>query len=139
LSEASPDDVNRLWAGLGYYRRAKSLQNGSKTCVQDFSGLLPDNVSDLLKISGIGPYTAGKSLEFFIAINVHNSLFLLGAIASIAFNKVEPLVDGNVIRVLSRLRAINEEYGTADMDKYTWALARQLVDPISPGIFNQVF
>ena len=87
LARATPDEVNALWAGLGYYRRAQQLLKGAQSVVGTFDGKIPDTAEELKRIPGIGPYTAG-------------------AISSIAFGKAEPLVDGNVIRVLSRLFAL---------------------------------
>ena len=118
LSAASPDEVNKMWAGLGYYRRAQQLLEGAKKVTADFGGVVPGTVAELLTVPGIGPYTAG-------------------AIASIAFNKPVPLVDGNVIRVMSRLRALTSEVGSKDMDKACWALGAAAVDPVDPGAFNQ--
>ena len=118
LSEASEDDVNAMWAGLGYYRRARSLLTGAKKIVADFNGIMPSNIEQLKEIPGIGPYTAG-------------------AISSIAFNNVQPLVDGNVIRVLSRLFALKESVGSSVMDKLCWSIAGRLVHPDQPGDFNQ--
>uniref|UniRef100_A0A7N0U976 Adenine DNA glycosylase n=1 Tax=Kalanchoe fedtschenkoi TaxID=63787 RepID=A0A7N0U976_KALFE len=87
LAGASIEEVNELWAGLGYYRRARFLLEGAKMIV-DGGGEFPKSVEGLCKIRGIGNYTAG-------------------AIASIAFEKAVPLVDGNVIRVIARLKAIS--------------------------------
>jgi len=105
LSKASVEDVNKLWAGLGYYRRARNLLEGAQQVMENFGGVLPETVEELKKIKGIGDYTSG-------------------AIASIAFNKTVPLVDGNVIRVLSRLRAIKQR---PKASKENWKLARSLV------------
>ena len=118
LAAATPEEVNAMWAGLGYYRRAQALLNGARDVVARFGGEVPDAVDDLKSIKGIGPYTAG-------------------AIASIAYNKVEPLVDGNVVRVLSRLRAQKAEVGSTELDKACWKLCAQIVDPHHPGDFNQ--
>ena len=85
LAAAPLDDVLALWAGLGYYARARSLHTGAKEIDARFAGKLPARASELLEIKGIGPYTAG-------------------AIASIALGERAPLVDGNVARVLSRVR-----------------------------------
>ena len=115
LSKAQPDAVNVLWSGLGYYSRAQRLLEGAQKVVQEYNGELPDTVSKLLEIPGIGPYTAG-------------------AISSIAFNKKEPLVDGNVIRVLTRVRGIKNEINPS-VEKRIWGIARSLVDPEEPGIF----
>lgn len=118
LANATPDEVNALWAGLGYYRRAQMLLKGAQMVVKEFNGDLPQKVSELLTIPGIGPYTAG-------------------AIASIAYNQSEPLVDGNVIRVFSRLRALKLEVGGGAMEKACWRIAADLVSQDQPGDFNQ--
>lgn len=91
LSKADIEKVNTLWAGLGYYSRAKRLWEGAKKIVQEFDGRLPNNARDLQKeVPGVGRYTAG-------------------AVASIVFGECTPVVDGNVIRVLSRWRAIHAD------------------------------
>lgn len=118
LASASPDEVNKMWAGLGYYRRAQMLLKGANKVVEDFNGVLPDSTQELLTIPGIGPYTAG-------------------AIASIAYDKAEPLVDGNVMRVFSRLLALKLEVGGGAMEKQCWKIATDLVPTESPGDFNQ--
>ncbi|KAJ8903446.1 hypothetical protein NDN08_004554 [Rhodosorus marinus] len=114
LSRAEEDRINELWAGLGYYRRARMLHQGAKLVVEKHGGTIPQDTVDLLKIPGIGPYTAG-------------------AIASIAFRKAEPLVDGNVARVFSRLLSIDEE----PSNKVFWVAARRALDGNNPGDFNQ--
>ncbi|GKU97799.1 hypothetical protein SLEP1_g10888 [Rubroshorea leprosula] len=117
LAQASLEEVNEMWAGLGYYRRARFLLEGTKMIVSGWSEF-PCTVSALRKVPGIGDYTAG-------------------AIASIAFNEVVPVVDGNVIRVLARLKAISENPKDKLTIKNFWKLAAQLVDPSQPGDFNQ--
>lgn len=87
LAGASQEDVYKAWEGLGYYSRAGNLRKGAKFCTEHFAGELPGDYQKLLSIPGIGPYTAG-------------------AIASLAFGLPEPAVDGNVIRVFSRLYAL---------------------------------
>ncbi|GAA5853736.1 hypothetical protein JCM5353_003452 [Sporobolomyces roseus] len=114
LSEATLDEVNSIWTGLGYYSRAKRLFEGSKTVMRDFKGMVPDNVEDLLKIEGIGPYSAG-------------------AISSIAFGNSSSLVDGNVTRVLSRLTAFHSPSTAKATTNYIWALADQLVPEEGDG------
>lgn len=118
LAASTEEEVNKLWAGLGYYRRARQLLAGAKEVVNKFNGQIPFEIDDLLKIPGIGPYTAG-------------------AISSIAFNKPNSLVDGNVIRVLSRLRAVPYEIGTKQLESLMWKIAADIVDPDRPGDFNQ--
>lgn len=100
LAAAESSDVTAAWAGLGYYRRARSLHLAAKLIVEKHDGRVPTSHADLLTLPGVGRYTAG-------------------AIASIVFNQPQPLVDGNVVRVLSRLAA---RPGAAD-DKATieWA------------------
>ncbi|KAK3184614.1 hypothetical protein Dsin_031900 [Dipteronia sinensis] len=117
LSQASLEEVNEMWAGLGYYRRARFLLEGAKMIV-DGGGGFPNTVSALLKVPGIGNYTAG-------------------AIASIAFKEAVPVVDGNVIRVLARLKSISANPKDSLTVKKFWKLAAQLVDPCWPGDFNQ--
>lgn len=85
LAEAPLEQVNELWSGLGYYRRAKFLHEGASQIVAEYGGHLPESVAELLKVKGIGKYTAG-------------------AVSSISFNKAVPAVDGNVERVLARMR-----------------------------------
>ncbi|PON79516.1 A/G-specific adenine glycosylase MutY [Parasponia andersonii] len=117
LSQASLDEVNEMWAGLGYYRRARYLLEGAKMIVAE-GGEFPRTVSSLRKVPGIGEYTAG-------------------AIASIAFKEVVPVVDGNVVRVIARLKAISANPKDSQTVKRFWELAAQLVDPFEPGDFNQ--
>ncbi|CAN1355608.1 Adenine DNA glycosylase [Linum perenne] len=117
LAQASLEQVNEMWAGLGYYRRARFLLEGAKMIVDEGDGF-PSTVASLRKVPGIGNYTAG-------------------AIASIAFQQVVPLVDGNVIRVLARLKAISANPKDTATVKTFWKLAAQLVDVCRPGDFNQ--
>lgn len=117
LAQASLEEVNDMWAGLGYYRRARFLLEGAKMIVEQ-RGRFPRTVSTLKKVPGIGDYTAG-------------------AIASIAFKEVVPVVDGNVVRVIARLKAISANPKESSTIKTLWKLAAQLVDPCRPGDFNQ--
>ncbi|XP_031405494.1 adenine DNA glycosylase-like isoform X2 [Punica granatum] len=117
LASASLEEVNEMWAGLGYYRRARFLLEGAKMIVAGEEGF-PRTVAQLRKVPGIGEYTAG-------------------AIASIAFKEVVPAVDGNVIRVLARLKAISTNPKDSTTIKNFWKLAGQLVDNSRPGDFNQ--
>eukprot|EP00667_Euglena_gracilis_P014401 EG_transcript_14923 len=119
LAKAPRERVNEVWSGLGYYRRAASLHEGATMVMQEFNGNLPASHRDLLSIPGIGPYTAG-------------------AIASIAFNLPEPVVDGNVIRVFSRLLGWTKvDIKSPHTLKRCWQLASKLVDLVDPGNFNQ--
>jgi A/G-specific adenine glycosylase len=118
LAAASEDDVNALWSGLGYYRRARLLHKGAKHVCEALGGVMPRTVEGLKQIPGIGPYTAG-------------------AIASIAFGVNTPVVDGNVIRVLSRMRALGGSPKSAGLVQACWEVAASLNDPDHPGDFNQ--
>ena len=118
LAAAPEDDVLKLWEGLGYYSRARNLHKGAKQVMAEHGGVIPSTVEALRKISGIGPYTAG-------------------AIASIAFEQPVPAVDGNVIRVVSRLRGIRENVGVPSVRRSLEGEAASLVPATRPGDFNQ--
>ncbi len=118
LAAAPEDDVLKMWEGLGYYSRARNLHRGAKQVMTEFGGSIPPDVEELRKISGIGPYTAG-------------------AIASIAFDQAVPAVDGNVIRVVSRLRGIRENVGVPSVRRTLEGEAAALVPAERPGDFNQ--
>lgn len=120
LANVSLEVVYELWAGLGYYRRAKFLHEGAKQIVEKHGGKLPEDLRTLYSIKGIGKYTAG-------------------AIASIAFQQPVACVDGNVDRVLSRLRpGIGSEANTLSRMKSVWKLAESCVVEVQvPGDFNQ--
>jgi A/G-specific adenine glycosylase len=109
LAAASEEEVNSHWAGLGFYRRARFLHKGAKHVVTELDGQLPETPEGLLKIDGIGPYTAA-------------------AVSSIAYNASVAVVDGNVCRVLSRLTGIANHIKSPILkDKLGWDLATQLV------------
>ncbi len=113
LAEADEDSVLKHWEGLGYYSRARNLWKAAK---QVADGPIPDSVEELKKLPGIGDYTAG-------------------AIASIAFQKDDPLVDGNVIRVLSRL---NDFHGNVSENRdYFWKTAKESLPAGQARDFNQ--
>lgn len=118
LATVSEDEVLKLWQGLGYYTRARNLHAAAKNIVHYFNGKFPDNYTDILKLKGIGKYTAA-------------------AVASFAFNEPVPVVDGNVCRVLSRLYAINYPADSAEGQKLIYSLAEKIIDKKNPGIFNQ--
>jgi A/G-specific adenine glycosylase len=114
LAGAPLDDVLGLWAGLGYYARARKLHTAAGEVVARYGGQLPRTAEGLTELPGVGAYTAG-------------------AIASIAFGAAAPLVDGNVGRVLTRVLALRGEVPPA----VHWSLAAQLVEGPDPGGFNQ--
>lgn len=118
LASAPEDAVMKQWEGLGYYRRARNLHRGAQQVVEDFGGCLPSTVPELMKIHGIGAYTAG-------------------AIASIAFEQPVPAVDGNVIRVMARLHGIRENAGIPSVRRRIEEAAAQAVPRQRPGDFNQ--
>jgi A/G-specific adenine glycosylase len=119
LARASEDEVLSLWSGLGYYRRARALHAGANEVVARHSGRVPDDPSVLRELPGIGRYTAG-------------------AIASIAFDRPEPILDGNVRRVLARILAVDgEKLGRGAMESRLWEVAEILVKGARPGDLNQ--
>lgn len=118
LAAAPEDEVLKLWEGLGYYSRARNLHRGAQQVAEEYGGALPHTVEELKTIRGIGPYTAG-------------------AIASIAFGEAVPAVDGNVIRVVSRLAGIRENVGIPSVRRQLEAAAAALVPKDRPGDFNQ--
>ncbi len=118
LAASPEDEVLKLWEGLGYYRRARNLHKGARQVAEELGGVMPADVKELLKISGIGEYTAG-------------------AIASIAYDRAVPAVDGNVIRVVSRVQGIRENVGIPSVRRQITQAAAELVPAERPGDFNQ--
>ena len=118
LASATQEEVNELWAGLGYYRRARFLLEGAKYIVNDLEGEFPRTAKELQKIPGVGAYTSN-------------------AIASIACGEQVAVVDGNVIRVMSRLRRLGGDPKSSAMTKLFADVAQQALDPKRPGDFNQ--
>ncbi len=116
LARARVERVLALWSGLGYYGRARALHRASRLVVERHGGELPRDPATLGELPGVGPYTAG-------------------AIASLAFGFPEPVLDGNVHRVLSRLLA--RRGGGAREDRRLLAVARALVEGGTPGDLNQ--
>ena len=118
LADAPLDDVLRLWAGLGYYARARNLHKCARTVAREHGGRFPDTVEGLSALPGIGRYTAG-------------------AIASIAFDRRAPILDGNVKRVLSRLFQIETDIRQKDTVDHLWTLAEAILPQKRCGDFNQ--
>ncbi len=118
LARARLDTVLKWWEGLGYYSRARNLHRAAQEIVLRFNGQIPETKDDLLTLPGIGRYTAG-------------------AIASIAFGRREPLVDGNVERVLCRVFRIQGNPKDASTRKKLWAIAEELLPRSHVGQFNQ--
>ncbi len=118
LANASEDEVLKLWQGLGYYSRARNLHFTAKYISEQLNGKFPESFSELLKLKGVGDYTAS-------------------AIASICFNEPTAVVDGNVYRVLSRVFGIELPINSTQGIKHFKAMAQQLIDTNDPGTFNQ--
>ena len=108
LAAAAEEEVLAHWSGLGYYRRARTLHATARRIVEQRGGEFPRTRAELLELPGIGPYTAG-------------------ALASLAFDAPEPLVDGNVERVFARLFALPGAAGSAGLKKRAWEIAAELV------------
>jgi A/G-specific adenine glycosylase len=118
LAAAREDNVLKLWQGLGYYSRARNLLTAARQVVGDFGGRFPSAHADLLKLKGVGDYTAS-------------------AIASICFGQADAVVDGNVYRVLARVFGIDMPIDSTAGRKRFKELAQGLIDPASPGDHNQ--
>ncbi len=118
LAEASQDEVLALWAGLGYYTRARNLHAAARRIQEGHGGVFPRSYEEVVALPGIGPSTAG-------------------AILSLAFNQTHPILDGNVKRVLSRLDAIREPPGKAATERRLWQRARELTPQERPRDYNQ--
>ena len=118
LAEAPQEYLLKHWEGLGYYSRARNLQAGVREVLENYGGIVPNNRHEISKLKGIGPYTAG-------------------AILSIAYNKPEHAVDGNVMRVLSRVLNIHDDIALPKTKKIFEAAVDELIDPENPSSFNQ--
>lgn len=118
LAAAPEQRVLRHWQGLGYYRRARYLHAAAGKIVRDYQGRVPDTISQLLTLPGVGRYTAG-------------------AVASIAFGRRAAILDGNVARVLSRWYAIKQPIDRPEVRDTLWRLALALVPAKHPGPFNE--
>ena len=110
LATCEEEKLLKLWEGLGYYSRARNLQKLAKTLVNEYDGIFPDDVERLKTLSGVGSYTAG-------------------AIASIAFGKREPAVDGNVLRVVSRLTTNPTPISDTKYRKYLESALKEIYPP----------
>ncbi len=118
LAIATPEKVLKHWEGLGYYSRARNLHRLAQAVMERPTQQLPSSVPELMELPGIGRYTAG-------------------AISSMAFQQSAPLLDGNVIRILTRVFAYGEEVSKPDSQKYLWSVAETLLPPKNVGEFNE--
>jgi len=121
LSETSDDKLFKLWEGLGYYSRARNIRKAAEILCREYGGVFPKSHEDILRLPGIGPYTAG-------------------AIASICFGLPVPAVDGNVLRVFARLMEITTPIDDPDVPKRIRALLSDVYAALAPnrrGAFTQ--
>lgn len=118
LAKADEEQVLKLWQGLGYYSRARNLHKTAQYVASELSGVFPNTYKDLLKLKGVGEYTAA-------------------AIASFSYNEPVPVVDGNVFRVLSRYFDVETDIAAASAKKEFAALAFELMPKDNPALFNQ--
>ena len=118
LAEAEESKLLKMWEGLGYYSRVRNLQAGVKEVVADYGGVVPANRKEISTLKGVGPYTAG-------------------AVLSIAYNIPEHAVDGNVMRVISRLLLIEEDIAIPRTKKIFETVVMDLIDEDDPSSFNQ--
>jgi A/G-specific adenine glycosylase len=118
LANASGDEVMKVWQGLGYYSRARNLHSAAKSIVEGRDSDFPASYDELKRLKGIGDYSAS-------------------AIASIAYGEPCPVVDGNVIRVMTRLAGIYEPAGSSVARTRIKTILREQIDHEKPGVFNQ--
>lgn len=118
LADAPLDEVLKLWEGLGYYARARNLHRAAQRVSRDLSGRFPKTVEGLMALPGVGRYSAG-------------------AIASLAFGVDAPVLDGNVIRVLCRLFAMDRDPREPQTRDELWSLAESLLPKGRAGQFNE--
>lgn len=118
LATADEKEILKLWQGLGYYSRARNLHFSTKYIFNKLNGKFPDNYKDLLKLKGIGEYTAA-------------------AIASISFGETVPAIDGNAFRVFARYFNIELDISAPKTRKYFFELGKEIIDSDRPGDFNE--
>lgn len=118
LANATQQSVLKVWEGLGYYSRARHMHAAAKEVVENYGSTFPDTYSELLNLKGIGPYTAA-------------------AVSSIAFQRHHAVVDGNVIRVLSRYFGIRDDVRRSKVKSEIQTLADSILSKERPGDFNQ--
>jgi len=118
LAEAPQDDVMNLWQGLGYYSRARNMHHASKVITEKYNGKFPTEYKDVLALKGVGKYTAA-------------------AIVSFAFGQRYPVVDGNVLRVISRLHGMTEAIDNPKTIKKIYSLSEKYIASVDPAKYNQ--
>jgi len=120
LAQARESTVLKHWEGLGYYSRARNLRKTAQIIQQEYSGKVPESLSEIMKLPGVGRYTAG-------------------AVLSIAFDQRVPVLDGNVKRVLSRIFLLKENGGNRKSENVLWEVMQNLLPKMETGNFNQAF
>lgn len=118
LADAEEDTLLKAWEGLGYYSRVRNIQKAAIQIMEEYNGEMPKDPQEIIKLKGIGPYTTG-------------------AISSMAFGLAEPAVDGNIMRILSRLFEIDADIAVPANRKLFDKILREIIDPYRPGDFNQ--
>ena len=118
LAEAEEDALMKLWQGLGYYSRARNLQKAARQIMERHGGVFPRDYADIRALPGVGDYTAG-------------------AVASIAFGQCVPAVDGNVLRVVSRLTGDGEDVTAPAVKRRVTQVLARIIPADAPGDFNQ--
>lgn len=118
LAEVEEDRLLKLWEGLGYYNRARNLKRAAQMIIEEYEGILPAEYEELLKLPGIGSYTAG-------------------AITSIAYSNSRPAVDGNVLRVMKRIAGSFDDITNAKVKKELEEDLQAIMPNDRPGDFNQ--
>ncbi len=118
LAQAPEEQVLKAWEGLGYYSRARNLHQAARVIADEYGGIFPNTYEAILRLPGVGPYTAG-------------------AVGSIAFGLRVPAVDGNVYRVASRFFGVREDIGIPRVQKEIWRLVRDSIPWERTGDYNQ--
>lgn len=118
LAEAEEQELLKMWEGLGYYSRIRNLHDAVREVKEKCGGLIPNTREEFQKLKGVGSYTAG-------------------AVLSIAFNQPEPAVDGNVMRVLSRILNVDDDIAKAKTKKKFEAIVAEIISKEDPSSFNQ--
>jgi A/G-specific adenine glycosylase len=118
FADADEEKILKAWEGLGYYSRVRNLHSAVKEVRETYQGIVPNSPAEISKLKGVGPYTAG-------------------AILSIAYGRPEPAVDGNVMRVLSRILLIKDDIAKPKTRKIFEEAVRELIDHDNPSFFNQ--
>ena len=118
FAQASEEKILQLWQGLGYYSRGRNMLKCAQQIVNEFDGKFPNTYSEIIKLKGIGDYTASAILSF-------------------AYNLPHAVVDGNVYRLLSRYNGVDTPINSTDGQKLFKALANEVIDPSNPAQHNQ--